>query len=99
MALTSEHLRIFLSAGGVLNCGAMVAMAIFCLLEIDSTDFFTTCYSISQAMLFAAAGVFVFGVEAKVLFPKTGTRLAGFVLNKLGRAGVVGVDVIVTTSS
>lgn len=55
-----------LSCGGALSCVAMVAMAVFCLLEVDTEDFFTICYSISQAMLFAAGGAFVFVVESKV---------------------------------
>jgi len=64
----------------------MIAMGIFIFIEVDTTDFFTVCYSISQGMLFAVAGAYIAYLQAKVYFPKDAPfqQYGEFAMNKFG---------------
>ncbi|CAD7955241.1 unnamed protein product [Amoebophrya sp. A120] len=86
-----QTFKMTLSAGGILNCLGMLIMAGMMIIHLDQTDFFSVCYSLSQAMLFFAAAVFVFIMEGRFIFPRESDlqknwrqKLSVFLFNKLG---------------
>ncbi|CAD7927477.1 unnamed protein product [Amoebophrya sp. A25] len=88
-----QRFKLVSSGVGVATSIGIMAMAVFLLTELDMTDFFSVCYSLSQAVLFFGAGLYVFVAEGRVVWPSESgqsqgwmRRFSRFLLNKIGLA-------------